>query len=552
MISIQHSCCGNNYLKNNVSHNQVNFNGKKHKSMPAILEVEAPDGSVLSEVPDTPIVTKPAQLSVLHMHDFHGQSIRMERALTISESFDNGTLPVADSVMDKNMPTDKLKLCSGDMFRGSNPEEMTLVNEFLNLVGADALTLGNHECDSPMADFAKEVKSHNYKIISTNIHPEKQNKMNKLKTGSFIIKINGNKYGVIGASPVDIMEHTKIPKEVSQLHVDDLDSTINEIRLDINEMKKHKVNKIILLSHLGINLEQYIAQNVNDIDLILGGHTHTLFKGIKEGENLFKSPKGEPVLIMQSGKDGQYVGIPNIRFNEFGQIVGINYNTISTDDYERSPVAKKKFDKIIKPDVLGKVDYAEKLPENLYANENPNCDFITDCIRKELNTDIAIMNSSVTRNSFSEGNLEMRDLKSVSPFPNKVVVIKATESELVSAIQERARKTMTSSNNKPGLLQVSGLKYEIEQKTGDLISLKYLNRNGKDVDINIKHPSDKTYTVAIDDFCAKSIGEDIKNRFLNPIKVTNKTQNELVIQSLKKQKKPVQIKTDGRITISKN
>lgn len=514
-----------------------------------ITEVEAPDGTKLLEMPDIPIVTAPAQLSVMHMHDFHGQSVRMERALTIGKSFDEGTLPVSDSIMNKYMPTDKLKLCSGDMFLGSNPHEISLVNEFLNLVGADALTLGNHECDSPMAKFAKKIKSHKYKIISTNIHPEKQNKMNKIKSGSIIIEINGNKYGVIGATPVDLMEHTKIPQETSQLHVDDLKSTIKEIRLDINEMKKHKVNKIILLSHLGIDLEQHIAQNVNDIDVILGGHTHTLFKSIKEGENLFKSPKGEPVLIMQSGKDGQFIGVPNIRFNEFGQITGVNYNTVRTDDFERSPVAKKKFDKIIKPVVLGKINYAEQLPDNLYTNENPNCDFIMDCVRDELNTDIAVMNSSVSRNNFSEGPLEIRDLNAVSRFPNKVSVIKLTEGELVSAIQERSRKTMTSVNNKPGLLQVSGLNYEIDRNTGNLISLKYLDKNGKNIDVDINHPSDKIYTVAIDDFCAKSNGETIKNRFLNPLKVTNQNINDFVIKSLKKQNKPVQIKTDGRITI---
>lgn len=540
--AVNYRCCVNYCSKKNIT----GATDKKKN----IIEVEAPDGVKLPKASDAPIVTAPAQLSVLHMHDFHGQSIRMERAHTISRSFDEGTLPVSDSVLDKDIPIDKLKLCSGDMFIGSNPDEISLVNEFLNIIGADALTLGNHECDSPMSKFAEKIKSHKYKIISTNIHPDKQNEMNKIKCGSFIIDINGNKYGVIGASPVDIMEHTKIPQETSQLHVDDLDSTVNEIRSDINEMKKHKVNKIILLSHLGIDVEQYIAQNVSDIDLILGGHTHTLFKDVREGQNLFKSPKGEPVLIMQSGKDGQYVGIPNIKFNQYGQIVGIDYNTVSTDDYERSPVAKDKFDHIIKPVVLGKVDYAEKAPENLLTDENPNCDFITDCIRQELNTDIAVMNSSFTRNSFSKGNLEMRDLNAVSPFPNKVSVIKVSERELVSAIQGRARKTMTSSDNKPGLMQVSGLKYEIERQTGNIISLKYLDKKGKKVDIDVKHPSDRMFTVAIDDFCAKSCGEVIKNRFLNPVRVTNKTQNELVIQSLKKQKKPVQIKTDGRIKIS--
>ena len=536
------------YQINNKCQNKVNFKGIPKQGN--ITEVEPPDGTKLRKIPDVPIVTPPAQLSLLHMHDFHGQSIRMERAYTISESFDDDTLNVSDSVLDKREPVDKMKLCSGDMFMGSNPEEIRLVNEFLNLIGTDALTLGNHECDSKIAEFFKNIKSHKYNIISTNIHPEKNNKMNKIRSGSFIMDINGNKYGVIGVSPVDFMEHTKKPEEISQLHVDDIDSTINEIQLDINEMKKNKVNKIILLSHLGIDYEQYIAQNINDIDIILGGHTHTLFKDMKEGQNLFRSPKGEPVVILQSGKDGQYVNVPNIRFNEYGQITGINYNVLSTDDYARSPVAKEKFERIIKPVVLGKIDYVEKLPDNLYTCENPNCDFFLDRIRGELNTDIAIMNASPTRNTFSEGNMELRDLKTVSQFPNKVSVIRATEKELVSTIQERAHKTMTSSDNKPGLLQVSGLEYEIEQQTGTLKSLNYVKRNGKKVKIDVDNPSDKMYTVAIDDFCAKSNGTAIRSRFAKPLKETNLNINELIIQSLQHQTEPLQIKRDGRIKIS--
>ena len=60
---------------------------------------------------------------------------------------------------------------------------------------------------------------------------------------------------------------------------------------------------------------------------------------VKEGENLFRSPKGEPVLIMQVGRDGQYVGLPNLQFNELGQITKIQYNMVKTEDYERSSVA---------------------------------------------------------------------------------------------------------------------------------------------------------------------------------------------------------------------
>ena len=475
----------------------------------------------------------------------------MERAHTVARAFDNNEITIAGNTSEENHPVDKLKLSSGDMFMGSDPKEIALVNEFLNFTGIIAIALGNHDCDSPMLEFVKQIQAHNYKIVSTNIHPDTNNPINSIRTGSFIVEVNGNKYGVIGSSPIDLMKHAKVA-DVSELHVDDLDATIKEIKTDINEMKKNKVNKIILLSHMGIDIERHIAQNVNDIDIILGGPTHTLFNNIEEGQNLYQSPKGEPVVIIQSGKDGEHIGALNVKFNEQGQITEINHEVINTDNYKRSPSLRAKFDEIIEPVKLGEISYVGKLPENLYIVENQNCDFILDNIRSELNTDIAVMNASVTRNTFSKGNLELRDLKSVFAFKDSVRVVELSEGELVSMIQERAKKTMTSLKNKPGLLQVSGLKYTINEQTGDLLSLEFIDKNGTNTIIDITNPTDKTYRVAIDEFCAKTNGQAIEKKYSKPLEITNLNASELTIRALKKQTQPIQIKTDGRIKIVSN
>ena len=78
------------------------------------------------------------------------------------------------------------------------------------------------------------------------------------------------------------MKHASHPEEISKLKVDDLDATIQEVQDDVNLIKQNGVNKIILLSHLGIDFDRNIAQKVNDLDIILGGHTHTLFKEAKK------------------------------------------------------------------------------------------------------------------------------------------------------------------------------------------------------------------------------------------------------------------------------
>ena len=113
----------------------------------------------------TVLVTNPAQLSLLHMHDFHGQNIRMEKVYTAIKQFDDEKLSHQNDIFDKNIPIDKLKLCSGDIFLGENEEDLRVVNEFLNISGALANVMGNHECDMEIGKFSEIVKDRKYKLL---------------------------------------------------------------------------------------------------------------------------------------------------------------------------------------------------------------------------------------------------------------------------------------------------------------------------------------------------------------------------------------------------
>lgn len=517
----------------------------KELAKPIIQDVEPNNVPV-----ETDIVTEPAQLSLFHMHDFHGQSARMERAQTAGEAFDKGELDTDDSALDAEKAVDRLKLCSGDMFLGSNPERIAIVNEFLNNIGVIANTVGNHECDSPTLDFAQLLSSKKYRLVGTNIHPETGNAMNEIVSNSFIVEVNGHKYGIIGATPVDIMEHTARPEQIEALKTDTIDLTIEEIQDDINTLKQNGVNKIILLSHLGVDFDRFIAQKVNDIDVILGGHTHTLFTDVVEGENLFYSPKGEPVLIVQSGRDGEYIGVPNMKFNELGQIIDIDYNVVATDDFERSKSTQEKFDKILgKAELLGSISKIDKTPRDIYALENPNCNFIMDCLRAETGADIAVMNAASIRNKFAEGEIMDRDLEDVLPFSDRTIVTQVTEKELVNAVQNIVTKTIQSPNHRPGIIQVSGINYSYDKNTGKLLSFNIVDKEGNVKEVDINNPSDKTYTVAGTHFCISSddCGLGLQENADHPIKSYSCDIKEFVKNYLKKQTEPVEMVSEGRI-----
>ena len=513
-----------------------------------------------NKIDDTPpkstkdfLITDPAQLSLLHMHDFHGQNIRMERAYSAVRQFDSGKLANDDDIFDKNLPIDRFKLCSGDIFLGENEIDLKVVNKFLNISEVLANVLGNHECDMETDDFAEIVQDRSYKFLGANMHPDDDSEINSIISDSFIIESNGNKYGIIGLVPVDMANHMKRPDDIEEFNISDFDDTIEDLEDEVEKLRNKGANKIILLSHLGFQLEQFIAEHVSDIDIILGGHTHNLIKEAKDGYNLLKSPKNEPVLIVQVGRDGEYIGLPNVKFNEFGQITDVQYNIVKTDSFPRNIVAKSSFENILgKPEIVGKVSYAEEPPKDIYARENPHCNFIMDCLRDELNTDIAIMNSANIRGRFYEGNVDTRDLMIISPFANKVTVIEATEAEIVESFNDIIESTTESPVHRPGIFQVSGLKYTYSESKGKLTELYFIDKYGNEHPIDIKKPSKKKiYTIAVDDYCvtSKKSGLNLKHRYDDALEKYDYDKDFFVARYLRKHKEPINVKSDGRIKV---
>lgn len=506
---------------------------------------------IISVYGDDEIRTQPAQLSLFALHDFHGQNIRMERAYTAATQFDRGTLANGKEIFDKDKPVDRFKVASGDMFLGENEKELRAVNEFLNIAGVMATALGNHECDASPDLFEKVVADRKYRLLGANIHPDKNSKANSLISESFVVESNGNRYGFIGILPLDMKKHLKCPEYVEDFNISDRNETVKDLQKEVEKLKKYGVNKIILLSHAGLENEKYIAEHVSDIDIILGAHTHNLLTEVKKGENLLLSPKNEPVLIMQVGRDGEYIGVPNVQFDETGKITKIQYNVLSTDEFSRSILAKNAFENILgKSDIVGEIEYAENPPKDIYAYENPHCDFITDCLRKELNTDIAVLNSANLRGRFYAGPIDTRDLHLISPFGNKMVIIKATEAEIVNSIKNCLKVSMSNPKHRPGILQVSGLRYEYSASTGDLKAISFVDKDNNEHAIDPKNPrNDKFYTIALDDFCARieSNGMGLPHRYEEAIAIYDDDKDKFVADYLRKQNSPVKIVSDGRI-----
>ncbi|MBQ3310535.1 bifunctional metallophosphatase/5'-nucleotidase [bacterium] len=446
----------------------------------------------------SPVAPKTTRTSIFYVNDLHRCTPKMEKIYNASKAFDS-FIP--------SYKVDKLKLSSGDTMLGQDEDKNSVAAMFLDLIGVTATALGNHECDSKPEELYKLTKDKKYKILGLNVNIDKKNPLSNRIEKSYIEEKNGTKYGIIGLLPIDLFHILNNKNEYESFKIDDFDKTIKDVQSEIDKFQKQGVDKVIVLSHVGNKLEKRLAKETSGIDVILGGHSHELIKGIEKGKNLLYGKDGNPVIITQAGKDADHFGVLDIEFNDKGVITKARNSVNNTKDYQSNMIMSYLEDRFIgKSEVIGLANIVDDEPENKLVAENPHANFVADAMRYYTNSDIALLGSANLRNKFDNGNITSRLVESIVPFKNDMYVVKYSEKALVDALKHGA-KSITEHSTKPGFLQVSGLNYKLNKK-GELLSVDFVDKDGNKHPLNIKNPSnDKKFNVAIDGFYAKQGGD---------------------------------------------
>lgn len=492
--------------------------------------------------------------SWFYVNDVHGKMTNMERIYNMTKEFDaTPAVKIAPAFWNKNTgDVSKFKVASGDIILGANYIHNQVANKFLDWSGFIASALGNHELDVvEPGNLAKLLSDSKYKMLAANVDIKEGSPLVGKIQKSMVVEKDGEKYGLIGIAPEDMLERVKMNNTLKDFSVKNDDETIKIVQDEVNKLQAQGINKIIVLSHEGTKKDQRLAQETSGIDLIFGAHTHDLIEGLQEGVNLFTSKSGEPVILTQAGKDGENVGILNVDFDENGVVKKAQNNVIKTKNYNRPLFVKDSVEDIIgKPEIIGKVKAAVAPPEQRLIENNPHGNLIADAMRNELGTDIAILNAGNIRGNFSEGTVDSRLISDITPFEDKMWIIGLSEKQIVDAINV-GLKSLTKSSNKPGILLVSGLKYKAN-KQGELLDLEFIDKNNQVHKIDVKNPDpNKKYTVAADDFFATG-GDGYLESNKNPDFVLQKfdmDKNKLACDYIKKMDQPMEIKDDHRIEI---
>lgn len=173
--------------------------------------------------------------------------------------------------------------------------------QLMNLMGYHAATLGNHEFDNGIEKLAEILKLARFKIISSN-YDVSATILKKYVVPYYIYKVGKMRIGVIGlgVDPEGLIED----KNFEGIKYLDPISTANRYADFLR--KRKKCDLIVCLSHIGLDYEDdrpsdmELAANSENIDIILGGHTHSLI----EEKFFVKNMNNKNILITQNGSMG--------------------------------------------------------------------------------------------------------------------------------------------------------------------------------------------------------------------------------------------------------
>lgn len=201
-----------------------------------------------------------------------------------------------------------LLLDSGDIWQGTpyfNKYGGELEFKLMTEMGYAASTLGNHDFDNGMEGLVKQMPLANFPFLNCNYNFTNTPLQGKIETDK-VFEIDGIKVGVFG---VGIELKGLVPAKLCE-GVQYNDPIANSNRTAAHLKNDLKCDLVICLSHLGYKYDEKkvsdmdLAYQSKNIDLILGGHTHTFFNHPEE----YANADGEKVIVNQVGHAGIYVG----------------------------------------------------------------------------------------------------------------------------------------------------------------------------------------------------------------------------------------------------
>ncbi|MDB8558683.1 bifunctional metallophosphatase/5'-nucleotidase [Turicibacter sanguinis] len=335
-----------------------------------------------------------------------------------------------------------LVLDAGDIFHGTPFATVELgesVAQVLKVVGYDAMSPGNHDFNYGQDRLVELGKVADVELLAANVKTIE----GKLRYGDcFFKEIGGMSVGLFGLTTPETVTKTN-PENVVGLTFGTEEEIVAEAKLMVQVLQERGVDVIIGLMHMGIDTDSRIksttiASQVDDIDLIIDGHSHSEL-------NQYEIVNG--TILTSTGEHFKNVGVVTIQYDlmadEIIKLVPHQISMKQLEKCEEDTEVKLVIDRIknnqksILEEVIGTTAIKLEGGRSSVLNGHTNLGhLLTAAMLNETQADISLINGGTIRDSIDVGMITKGDVLKVLPFSNHIVTVEMTGKQLIEILNK--------------------------------------------------------------------------------------------------------------------
>lgn len=398
-----------------------------------------------------------------------------------------------------------LYLNAGDNFGGSylyHRLKWRIVADVLYILKPDVMCLGNHDFDEGPKNLTRFLEKVKIPTVGANIDVSKEEGLRELIKPYHLINVANWTVGIIGYT-------TK--KMNRSLHPDGIEFTdeLEAVRRESRKLRTMGIKIIIALGHAGEVVDERIAKEVKDVDIVVGGHRKSWMTKKKSSGKTSVRKNGREVLILYEPGYLRYLGMARIYFNQYGDVVKYTrqpiflHSKLLKDRSIRNLLLKEQANG--EREILGKTRVT--LSADCLASEcnlgnlmaDALCDHLANLYKGMFWTDfpIAVINSGLFRETINithTKELTIAQIEKILHFNSMSCTLEIEGRYLKQALEQSVIWDDTSTGQ---LLQVAGVhvEYDFNKQKGSRIRRVYLRCHNCKIPQYFPLEDDRTYRI---------------------------------------------------------
>lgn len=383
----------------------------------------------------------------------------------------------------------------GDTMIAAETEGRAVI-EAMNVIGYDAMVIGNHELDFTAGKLRTRIAEARFPVLAANIMDRTSGEL--FTKPYVIVTLNRVRIGILGlAYPNTPL--TTARKNVNTLRFGD---AVKTARTYVPLMRREGAQIVIALTHLGLSADRELAQNVDGIDVIVGGHSHNRMR---------EALQVRQTLIVQAGAHGSDLGQLDLHILN-GRITAHRRTLIPiTDETPAGNLAKlierqrEPYEQKMEASIgraLTLIPRAQTLAGQESEKrdaESPADDLFADAIRATTKTEIAFLPGVGYGIALQPGTITAEQLRNLIPHDSPIWTLRLSGNQIRQVLEQAIENVLVKDPAKKvgGMIQVSGLQFSYNPDAPSYLRVKKITVGGRALKPR------RQYTVAINGLLAE-------------------------------------------------